>query len=247
MTNDLRALSDNECPFLVQFYGAMFDEGTVKVALELMDMGSLKDLINLAKAGPHYRSGQPLFPEAVLAKITQQVLSGLTYLNVCMRQMHRDIKPDNILVNSKGFVKMTDFGIGKQLDSEELLAGTFVGTMNYMSPERMQGEKYWFEGDVWSYGIVLIELATGKYPFREHPNFLEMLEQIQYDDSPSLSKVQYSTEMIDFIDQCLRKDRDSRPQAIQLLAHPWLHMHSQKQANLPRYFKMLNTHREKKK
>lgn len=48
MINDLRALADNECPFLVQFLGAMFDEGSVKVALELMDMGSLKDLIKLA-------------------------------------------------------------------------------------------------------------------------------------------------------------------------------------------------------
>jgi serine/threonine protein kinase len=70
MINDLRALSDNECPFLVQFLGAMFDEGSVKVALELMDMGSLKDIIKLAKLNPNYRPGQPLFPEAILAKIT---------------------------------------------------------------------------------------------------------------------------------------------------------------------------------
>lgn len=49
MINDLRSLCESECPFLVKFYGAMFDEGTVKVALELMDLGSLKDLIKLAK------------------------------------------------------------------------------------------------------------------------------------------------------------------------------------------------------
>jgi hypothetical protein len=70
MVNDLRALSDNECPFLVQFLGAMFDEGSVKVALELMDMGSLNDIIKLAKLNPSYRPNQPLFPEPILAKIT---------------------------------------------------------------------------------------------------------------------------------------------------------------------------------
>lgn len=78
--------------------------------------------------------------------------------------MHRDIKPDNILFNSQGFVKLTDFGITKQMD-EEYLAATFVGTMPYMSPERMEGEKYGFEADIWSLGIVLYELITGSYPY----------------------------------------------------------------------------------
>ena len=71
--------------------------------------------------------------------------------------MHRDIKPDNVLVNTLGYVKLTDFGITKQLDETIGLAGTFVGTLNYMSPERMEGEKYSFEGDIWSLGIVLFK------------------------------------------------------------------------------------------
>lgn len=52
MVNDLRSLCKNECPFLVKFYGALFNEGTVKVALELMDMGSIKDIIKMAKLDP---------------------------------------------------------------------------------------------------------------------------------------------------------------------------------------------------
>ena len=85
----------------------------------------------------------------------QMVLSGLAYLNICQKQMHRDIKPDNILVNSQGFVKLTDFGITKQLDETSALMSTFVGTMNYMSPERMEGETYSAKGDIWSLGIIL--------------------------------------------------------------------------------------------
>lgn len=90
--------------------------------------------------------------------------------------MHRDIKPDNILVHSDGFVKLTDFGITKQLDDTIGLANTFLGTMNYMSPERMKGKKYNFEGDIWSLGIILVEVMTGAYPYKETKGFLEMLE-----------------------------------------------------------------------
>lgn len=113
--NDLRSLQKANCPFLVQFLGAMYEEGAVKVALEYMDMGSLKSLLKLAtkKDGDKIQQKKPVIPEAVMSKIYQQLLVGLSYLNVCLKQMHRDIKPDNILVNKKGYVKLTDFGISK--------------------------------------------------------------------------------------------------------------------------------------
>ena len=143
-----------------------------------MDMGSLKSLIKLAtkKDGKNIAEGKPLIPEPIVAKIFQQILCGLSYLNVVLKQMHRDIKPDNILLNRKGFVKVTDFGITKQYNDgdESEKAKTFVGTMTYMSPERMEGEKYDYAGDVWSLGVMLIETVTGKFPFKETKDFLEM-------------------------------------------------------------------------
>lgn len=71
LVNDLRSLSNHTCPFLVKFYGATFDEGAVKVALELMDMGSLKSITELAKEDPMWnkKAGKPLIPEPVVAKI----------------------------------------------------------------------------------------------------------------------------------------------------------------------------------
>ncbi len=100
------------------------------------------------------------------------------------------------------------------------MAGTFVGTMNYMSPERMEGEKYNFEGDIWSLGICIIELATGFYPYKDTKCFLEMLEQVKEEPSPTLPSSVFSDELCDFVDKCLQKDASMRTSAISLMAHP---------------------------
>ncbi|CAJ1432699.1 unnamed protein product, partial [Effrenium voratum] len=81
------------------------------------------------------------------------------------KMLHRDIKPENILHNRAGEVKLTDFGIAKDLDKTLAMAGTFVGTVTYMSPERCLGQDYSFASDIWSVGMVIFELSTGRYPF----------------------------------------------------------------------------------
>ena len=85
--NDLRSLQDNNCPFLVKFLGAMYEEGAVKIALEYMDMGSLRDLMNKAVKKNHsnFENHKPVVPESVMSKIVQQILAGLAYLNVSLK------------------------------------------------------------------------------------------------------------------------------------------------------------------
>jgi len=108
LVNDLKSLYKNECPFLVKFHGAFYEEGNVKIALELMELGALGKIIKHT----HQKTKIiPKIPEAVIASIAQQTLNGLAYIHLCDKSVHRDIKPDNILISKTGEVKLTDFGI----------------------------------------------------------------------------------------------------------------------------------------
>ena len=92
-----------------------------------------------------------------------------------------------------------------------------------MSPERMEGENYTAKGDIWSLGIVIIEMVTGEFPYPETRDFLEMHNQIANKDSPNVPRDQnFSEDLFDFVDRCLIKTPDERASSIQLLAHPWI-------------------------
>merc|ERR1711935_574127 len=93
----------------------------------------------------------------------KQIAHGLRYLQ-SNNKVHRDIKAENILCDSAGNVKISDFGLTKQLEEEDLTK-TFCGTKSYMSPERLKGEKHGFSSDIWSLGITIHFMATGELPF----------------------------------------------------------------------------------
>lgn len=96
-----------------------------------MDKGSLRDLVKETK------EKNIKIPENILALIAIQILNGLCYLHLVAQQVHLDIKPENILINSDGILKLTDFGISKDFNDSQDLMKTFIGTMAYMSPERI--------------------------------------------------------------------------------------------------------------
>ncbi|XP_071261258.1 dual specificity mitogen-activated protein kinase kinase 1-like [Salvelinus alpinus] len=120
--------------------------------MEHMDGGSLDQ--SLKKAGK--------IPEQILGKVSIAVIKGLSYLREKHKIMHRDVKPSNILVNSRGEIKLCDFGVSGQLIDS--MANSFVGTRSYMSPERLQGTHYSVQSDIWSMGLSLVEMAVGRFP-----------------------------------------------------------------------------------
>merc|ERR1719153_610768 len=101
-------------------------------------------------------------PEKILGKIMISVLRGLCYLRDKHSIIHRDVKPSNILLNTRGEIKICDFGVSGQLIDS--MANSFVGTRSYMSPERLQGSQYSVASDLWSLGLSLLEMALGCYP-----------------------------------------------------------------------------------
>ena len=127
-----RQFNQQTCPFLVEFYGAYLQEGCVNVIIEYMDRGSLRDIMTKTRQ-KNYK-----FKESELALIAIQILNGLSYLHIVAKQAHLDIKPENILINSDGLLKLTDFGISKDFSTSQDFMKTFLGTLQYMSPERME-------------------------------------------------------------------------------------------------------------
>ncbi len=161
---EIQSLYSTNCPAIISFYGAFFSDDILAIALEYMNGGSLQTV--LEDVG--------VIPESVLANITFQILWGLAYLKH-ERRVHRDIKPSNILINSSGQIKLTDFGVSKELMSSIAMGQTFVGTFKYMSPERVQNKPHSYSSDIWSLGIVLIECATKKCPFDEVDSVSEIV------------------------------------------------------------------------
>lgn len=216
---ELETLYNVESPassHMVDFYGAFYHEGAVFIAMECLD-GTLDRL-------PH-----PI-PLLVLASMARSVLHGLSYLHRQRHLIHRDIKPSNVLYSrATGELKVSDFGISSHLDGTSDNAHTFVGTLTYMSPERLKGEQYSYAADVWSFGLVVAEMALGTSPYQHlqgtttETRFWALLQHINSDAPVVELPDTVDATLADFIHACLRKDPQQRPTCEELLEHPFLY------------------------
>ncbi|XP_048328210.2 mitogen-activated protein kinase kinase 3 [Ziziphus jujuba] len=225
LLTEIRTLCEAACyEGLVEFHGAFYtpDSGQISIALEYMDGGSLADILRLRKR----------IPEPVLSAMFQKLLHGLRYLHGVRHLVHRDIKPANLLVNLKGEAKITDFGISAGLENSVAMCATFVGTVTYMSPERIRNDNYSYPADIWSLGLALFECGTGEFPYTASEGPVNLMLQILDDPSPSPSKHNFSSEFCSFIETCLQKNPDDRPTAEQLLSHPFITKYEDGQIDL---------------
>lgn len=143
-------------------------------------------------------------------------------------QVHRDLKPANVMLSKQGVLKLSDFGISKQLESTAAFAMTQCGTTQYMSPERLQGESYNYVSDVWSAGVVVLECVTGRSPFGKSKSFMALMLAICESAPPEVPE-EHPEPLRQFVAHCLRKAPADRPTARSLLQSEWLRAHADKE------------------
>lgn len=217
---ELRILHNAKCEHIVQCFGSFYDGGIIYSVLEFMDGGSLAHILKT-----HKKLG-----ERYLAKIAKHVLVGMIYLHKELHIIHRDVKPSNLLVNQAGQVKIADFGVSGKLANSVADCASWVGTVTYMSPERISGACYSFDSDVWSLGLSMMECAEGRFPYTAecnggHPlSFWDLLDHIVERPAPELVAEKYSPEFRSFVAACMQKEPKKRATTTELMTHPFIQL-----------------------
>lgn len=210
---EINLLCSCSSPNIVQCFGSFRDETSICLVMECMD-GSLEDVRNV--------------PMPVLAMILHDVISGLAYLHDEKRLLHNDLKPANLLFK-RGKVKLSDFGTAVPLGRDGS-AKEFVGSVSYMSPERIEHEPCGPEADVWSLGILALELATGQHPLKPvmrgklstEEKFWAVHDFFRSSNGPLAQYESLDPLFADFAQQCLSRDKFARPTSRALLTHDFL-------------------------
>jgi tetratricopeptide (TPR) repeat protein/tRNA A-37 threonylcarbamoyl transferase component Bud32 len=178
-------------------------EGQVFIAMEFIDGKSLKDMIKK----------EPLKINQMI-RIAEQIAEGLQEAHE-KGIIHRDIKSSNVMLTEKNHVKIMDFGLARIVGSTRITkTATAVGTVTYMSPEQAHGEMVDFRSDLWSFGIILYEMITGRLPFDGEQDQLVLYSILNKDPKPiSGLRSQIPLELERIVEKCLEKKPSERYQS----------------------------------
>ncbi|KAJ8261558.1 hypothetical protein GJAV_G00155700 [Gymnothorax javanicus] len=212
---EVTALKDLRHPFIVQYRDFFKDPDSLNlyIVMEYCDGGNLSEKIHAQKAKDGYFS-------------EDQILSW--FVEICLAVhhvhekniLHRDIKPQNILLDEHGRTRLADFGVAKHLESGSAYAHTDAGTFCYLSPERIDDLPYNSKSDMWALGCVLYELCELRLAFPETRKTV-LFKKITDGPSPEISD-KYSTDLRDLVRDLLQKNPANRPSASDVLKRPFL-------------------------
>ncbi|MGD9346314.1 MAG: protein kinase [Candidatus Aminicenantes bacterium] len=189
---------------VARMYDIGESEGILYITMEFVPGEDLKSFIK--------RAG--LLSIGKIMAIIEQVCDGLVEAHM-LGLVHRDLKPQNIMIDKAGNAHIMDFGIARSLSAEGITdAGVIIGTPDYMSPEQVEGEEVDQRSDLYSLGVILYEMVTGRVPFRADSAFaVGMKHKSETPQAPRSVNPQIPEDLDRLIIKCMEKDRRRRYQA----------------------------------
>lgn len=220
INKEIQIISECRLPQITKYLGCFTKNYKLWVIMEFVDGGSLYDLL---KPGP-------ITDESIISIILKEILLALEYLHN-QGKIHRDLKSQNILINKKSDIKLTDFGVSTQLSSNFSRRNTTVGTPYWMAPEVILNNNggHGFKADIWSLGCCAYEILTGKPPLQLQYTPMKALRQISQVVSNNdflklidFNELEISSSFKDFLLKCFEVDPKLRFSATKLLNHKFI-------------------------
>eukprot|EP01101_Sappina_pedata_P007880 TRINITY_DN4252_c0_g1_i1.p1 TRINITY_DN4252_c0_g1~~TRINITY_DN4252_c0_g1_i1.p1 ORF type:complete len:478 (+),score=208.76 TRINITY_DN4252_c0_g1_i1:27-1460(+) len=213
LITEISIMKSSSHPNIVEYIDSYIVYDQIWVVMEFMGAGCLTEVLE------QFDSIQ--MSEQQIALVTHECLKALNYIH-SLHRIHRDIKSDNILLGDDGSVKIADFGYAAQLTTKQQKRNTVVGTPYWMAPELIRGYDYGIKVDIWSTGIMIMEMAEGEPAYMDFPP-LRALFLITTKGIPELKNQQkWSKDMREFLSMTLIKEVEDRPDTTILLKHPFM-------------------------